>query len=408
MLARKLFLMRSIHQCTSWRNPRQVKVSSSLREQYSPLESSEARQVSSPASFLKDTKSIKYKDNNPVVQKCADILHKLSINQAVQEGEDIAYRTSFGSIRFDEDNKQCPSEADNCVPGTDISSGTLDIDAQYFGTDFHQSNVAAAVTDDLQSQAVSEVPTSLDGINAHPDEVIDRQFFGEALDRDVKAELLKQPLNIDPIDLHCKEDINKDESLTYIDEMFFKDDHVEKNTLSAREEVEAVPSECMGDFERSMLDTDDEQFVNHPRYGSNQHTKSLEETLVNSYKAHTEILKNPETKLNSNTKLQEDIKVEDKEENEPVEVPDLVVSSGSKFLQNNTQLSKGPEGSALDYVLQLRRKQKLDKLKEEQPDGSMHIPHYKNILTNLYNVRGKSKHEMVALLSKSILYNESK
>ena len=392
---------------SSLRHPRVVKFNSVMNE--NPIEKypvdNNMQSPCSHATLLENITAIKHKDTNPVVKKCAEIMDKLNKEKSSAVVSEIAYRTNFGSIRFDDDNRptyksdsnfKTDNTANNCIVEDS------EIDAQYFSEETNSSL--------YYKRHNSEILQATGSVDAHADEIIDHQYFGHALDKDVTTMQESEQVQIDHFNLHCKEDINNDKDLNFVDEFFFKDLDMHANILTKEvDKPEENLLEGLSDFEKSFLDVDeaDTGYKCNSQFLSNVHTKDMEKILVESYKDHLEKHKSAAKK---------GVKDSSQNDNESVTnaIQDIVISPTNLFYQPPPQKAE-QQNSAFEYALKLRREEKLNKLNEgklnkligETSNDGKELPAFKKIIACVYDLQ-RSKLELQSMLQSSIIYNESK
>lgn len=436
----------NLHLCCVRSFPRQIRNRPDLFQQ----QQNAAMISPSHNNELKLSSSNDSEELNPVVLKCREILASLP-EKKIDGSDDVEYVfcTNFGQVRFDTDNMPPESEDDHRFLKQSLMkpSNLNEIDKQYFNDTESEHNSSNSLYD------ANILPNGhkLGKLNE-----IDDQYFGgvnynqSSLNKDknviVPCESLEvEKTSCDPVlpkdaqeshvhkthlDAYCppyKHDLNSETDLNYVDEAFFKDTNVSgheglnyiepgSDSLSqsswkrdlSEECAAAVDSKLLTDFERSLIDEDDEQctFTPDPRHELTDRSAKMAQVLVDTYKQVTTKVKSVDSPINNKGDI-----VLTNHEAQKISSRETVVVSASKDKLFNSQHGKEDglnetSDSALGYVLELRKKKKRESLQEEAEDGSVFVPKYRQVIASVRNLEHLTQKEMTSMLKESIIYDQ--
>ena len=358
------------------------------------------------------------KTSSEVIRKCEELIDPANLPD--HDPVEILYKTKFGVVRFDDDNKAFDGREGydgESSPKTDP-------------TDRNQLLFGSYSPKNLDNEAESHVSeaTSVNISNQQSLSPIDSEYFGSLSPSEPLA--YKKPITSASLDLI-------DDSHGYIDRAYFSSENpIKTNLLKLKtskndkivqpnskqivldKKIGSPDSSKLSDFEMSLLDEDEvKEYSVDNIYKTNEFTKNIENTLIEAYK-----LKHDQKKFHQNEiqrvendkiikqysdpnipSIQEELqKIEEK--NSEKDSTSTISNSSKK----RTTEDLSAESSAFQYARELRRNERQKDMVEPDGKGSLYFPKYKDIIARVPNIAGLSETEFLSLLHNCVLYNDSK
>ena len=375
--------------------------------------------------------------NDPLVGQWTNYLEDLRLRQ-YGEDADRVHKTSFGHVRFDDDNwptetrradttnnlTETADTANNLTESTDTGNSLTErVDTANNLTESTDTGNCLTERVDMANNLTERVDTAknlTDSDRQCSDGYIDEVYFGNALSKNVfsydvdsvvknskqKEEFDQEehgfideaffkdasPDHSSPVQSYSKNDINNDSNLNYVDECFFKEAHTSTSELSISKET----YDQMTEFEQSLLLWDSEpKSVPNPRYALGSHTHQIEEEMRQSYQQRLQQMSQSKKKVKSTVPGKDPLKIT--EENT------IAVSDPNAQVTSTVE-----EDTALAYALKLRKEEKAKEFSKGEVEDTKELPRYKRIIAALPNHKDLNKNEIKCLLKNAVIYNEGK
>lgn len=358
------------------------------------------------------------KTSSEVIRKCEELIDPANLPD--HDPVEILYKTKFGVVRFDDDNKAFDGREGydgESSPKTDPT----DRNQLLFGS-YSPKNL-----DNETESRVSEATSPENISNEQSLSPIDSEYFGSLSPSEPLA--YKKPITSASLDLI-------DDSHGYIDRAYFSSENpIKTNLLKLKtskndkivqpnskqivldKKIGSPDSSKLSDFEMSLLDEDEvKEYSVDNIYKTNEFTKNIENTLIEAYK-----LKHDQKKFHQNEiqrvendkiikqysdpnipSIQEELqKIEEK--NSEKDSTSTISNSSKK----RTTEDLSAESSAFQYARELRRNERQKDMVEPDGKGSLYFPKYKDIIARVPNIAGLSETEFLSLLHNCVLYNDN-